>query len=112
MQLEAIEARVAYPARTFDDDYLETLYGMVCLLSRPVFVKIYTCTSLSLLISMIKRVYKKICPIRSVSEYYDSPLSLQFQFNDNTYFENAINYQNISTRQQYSLLYQPVDRTL
>ena len=57
---------------------------------------------------------QKVCPIRRVSEYYDSPLelSLQFQFNDNTYFENAINYPNISTRQYYSLLYQPVDRTL
>ena len=29
LQLAAIESRVAYPNKTFDDGYLEMLYGMV-----------------------------------------------------------------------------------
>ena len=29
LQLEAIESRVAYPEKTFDDGYLEMLYGVV-----------------------------------------------------------------------------------
>ena len=34
-QLAAIESRVAYPEKTFDDGYLEMFYGMVCLPVTP-----------------------------------------------------------------------------
>ena len=34
IQLEAIEPRVAYPNKTFDDNYLEMLYGEVYIVIR------------------------------------------------------------------------------
>jgi predicted metalloendopeptidase len=62
-KLEAIESRVAYPDRTFDDSYLEKLYGM-------------------------------------------------YQFDEMQYTRNYLIFINISHQQMYSLLNQPVDKTV
>jgi predicted metalloendopeptidase len=63
LQLEAIQSRVAYPNMTFNDTFLNMLYGM-------------------------------------------------YKFNKDQYVENFLEFINISVRQQFSLIYKPLDRNM
>ncbi|CAI7997216.1 Phosphate-regulating neutral endopeptidase PHEX, partial [Geodia barretti] len=62
-KLEAIQSRVAYPNMTFNDSFLNMLYGM-------------------------------------------------YKFNKDQYVENFLEFINISVRQQFSLIYKPLDRNM
>ncbi|CAI8022690.1 Endothelin-converting enzyme 1 [Geodia barretti] len=62
-KLEAIQSRVAYPNMTFNDSFLDMLYGM-------------------------------------------------YKFNKGQYVENYLEFINISLRQQFSLIYKPLDRNM